>query len=208
MARRESCADDRRRARHRARDGQDVRARGRGRRDRGHQPRRRRGGSGRPQEQGARALPVAVNVADPASVSAMVGATLEAFGRIDILINNAGVGGNTPFLETASRTGTGSSASISRELSWWRRRCAREMVKTRRRQDRQHRLAFGPARRQRPRGVRVREGRARTADQGHGGRARRTTSTSTTSPPARSRPRWRNSPTIRRPAPPTTISSR
>jgi len=50
-------------------------------------------------QQGARAVAVAVNVADPASVSAMVASVLDAFGRIDILINNAGVGGNTPFLE-------------------------------------------------------------------------------------------------------------
>ena len=49
---------------------------------------------------GARAKAVAVDVADPASVQAMIAATLSAFGRIDILMNNAGVGGNTPFLET------------------------------------------------------------------------------------------------------------
>ena len=49
---------------------------------------------------GARALPVQVDVADPGSVAAMVGAIVAAFGRIDILSNNAGVGGNTPFLET------------------------------------------------------------------------------------------------------------
>src|SRR3712207_5922814 len=52
-------------------------------------------------QQGGRAVPVAVDVADPASVSAMVRSVLDAFGRIDILINNAGVGGNTPFLEIA-----------------------------------------------------------------------------------------------------------
>jgi NAD(P)-dependent dehydrogenase (short-subunit alcohol dehydrogenase family) len=51
-------------------------------------------------EQGGKAVPVAVDVADPASVSAMVAAVKGAFGRIDILVNNAGVGGNTPFLDT------------------------------------------------------------------------------------------------------------
>ena len=50
---------------------------------------------------GARALPVAVNVADPASVTALIGTILSSYGRVDILINNAGVGGNTPFLETS-----------------------------------------------------------------------------------------------------------
>ncbi len=50
---------------------------------------------------GARTLPLAVNVADPASVQAMIADVLKAYGRIDILMNNAGVGGNTPFLETS-----------------------------------------------------------------------------------------------------------
>src|SRR5215218_2683680 len=50
-------------------------------------------------QQGARTIPIAVNVADPASVSAMVASVLDSLGRIDLLINNAGVGGNTPFLE-------------------------------------------------------------------------------------------------------------
>jgi 3-oxoacyl-[acyl-carrier protein] reductase len=49
----------------------------------------------------ARTIPVAVNVADPASVAAMVDAVRKAFGRIDILVNNAGVGGNTAFLDTS-----------------------------------------------------------------------------------------------------------
>jgi NAD(P)-dependent dehydrogenase (short-subunit alcohol dehydrogenase family) len=51
--------------------------------------------------QGGRAIAVAVDIADPASVSAMVASVIDAFGHIDILINNAGVGGKTPFLETS-----------------------------------------------------------------------------------------------------------
>ena len=52
-------------------------------------------------EQVGRAIPVTLNVADPASVSAMVASVIHAFGRIDILVNNAGIGGKTPFLETS-----------------------------------------------------------------------------------------------------------
>lgn len=50
---------------------------------------------------GARTMAVAVNVADQPSVEAMVKAVVTAHGRIDVLMNNAGVGGNIPFLETS-----------------------------------------------------------------------------------------------------------
>jgi NAD(P)-dependent dehydrogenase (short-subunit alcohol dehydrogenase family) len=63
-------------------------------------------------QQGGRAVAVAVNVADPASVSAMVASVLDAFGRIEILINNAGIGGNSRSLRSALKSGTGSSPSI------------------------------------------------------------------------------------------------
>jgi 2-dehydro-3-deoxy-D-gluconate 5-dehydrogenase len=43
------------------------------------------------QETGAKALSVAADVRDEASVQAMVRATVEAFGGIDILVNNAGI---------------------------------------------------------------------------------------------------------------------
>lgn len=46
---------------------------------------------------GALAMPC--DVRDPASVQAMVDATVARFGRLDILIGNAGVGGYGPFLE-------------------------------------------------------------------------------------------------------------
>ena len=49
---------------------------------------------------GARSLGLGVDVADGTSVKAMIDATLRTFGRVDILMNNAGVGGNTPFLDT------------------------------------------------------------------------------------------------------------
>lgn len=40
-----------------------------------------------------------VDVSDHASVAEMVGAIVARHGRLDILINNAGIGGNTPFLD-------------------------------------------------------------------------------------------------------------
>ena len=49
---------------------------------------------------GGHTLPIHADVGDPASVAGMVRAVVAAFGRIDILSNNAGIGGNTPFLET------------------------------------------------------------------------------------------------------------
>lgn len=42
----------------------------------------------------------AVNVADQASVETLMENVIAQYGQLDILINNAGIGGNTPFLET------------------------------------------------------------------------------------------------------------
>src|SRR5213592_4979066 len=44
---------------------------------------------------GGRALATLTDVADEASVGRMVSATLDEFGQIDILINNAGIAGPT-----------------------------------------------------------------------------------------------------------------
>jgi len=41
---------------------------------------------------GRAALPVATDIADPAASTAMVQAAIERFGRVDVLINNAGIG--------------------------------------------------------------------------------------------------------------------
>ena len=48
---------------------------------------------------GARMLPVPTDVGDPASVGALFGATREAFGRLDLLFNNAGSGAPSVPLE-------------------------------------------------------------------------------------------------------------
>jgi NADP-dependent 3-hydroxy acid dehydrogenase YdfG len=57
-------------------------------------------GSRRAEDPGVEgALVKACDVRDPASVQAMVEATLERFGRLDILVGNAGVGAYGPFLD-------------------------------------------------------------------------------------------------------------
>ncbi|MCR3722254.1 MULTISPECIES: SDR family NAD(P)-dependent oxidoreductase [Prauserella salsuginis group] len=52
----------------------------------------------RVRETGRRALTVATDVADATSVEAMAAAAVDEFGRIDVLINNAGVGTAVPAL--------------------------------------------------------------------------------------------------------------
>jgi len=53
------------------------------------------------QDGGAPALHVAGDVARPADVDKVVAATLQAFGRVDVLVNNAGVVDDAPFLDLA-----------------------------------------------------------------------------------------------------------
>jgi NAD(P)-dependent dehydrogenase (short-subunit alcohol dehydrogenase family) len=48
---------------------------------------------------GGKAIPVRCDVSKPADVEAAIGATLKAFRRIDVLVNNAGVVDDAPFLE-------------------------------------------------------------------------------------------------------------
>jgi NAD(P)-dependent dehydrogenase (short-subunit alcohol dehydrogenase family) len=51
-------------------------------------------------DNGCRALPIQADISDPLSVERMMNAAVEAFGRLDILINNAGIGHARAFLET------------------------------------------------------------------------------------------------------------
>jgi NAD(P)-dependent dehydrogenase (short-subunit alcohol dehydrogenase family) len=50
---------------------------------------------------GRRALIVAGDAAEPQTATTLVAATVAAFGRIDVLVNNAGILRRTPFLEIA-----------------------------------------------------------------------------------------------------------
>lgn len=49
---------------------------------------------------GGRALAVEVDVADPSRIEQMIAATLATFGRLDVLVNNAGIGLTKLFLNT------------------------------------------------------------------------------------------------------------
>jgi NAD(P)-dependent dehydrogenase (short-subunit alcohol dehydrogenase family) len=51
------------------------------------------------QSEGFDALPIALDIANETSVTKMAQKTLEHWGRIDILINNAGIESSKPFLE-------------------------------------------------------------------------------------------------------------
>jgi NAD(P)-dependent dehydrogenase (short-subunit alcohol dehydrogenase family) len=51
-------------------------------------------------ERGVQAIPIKVNVADPASVEAMVKQVIDQFGRLDIAFNNAGINKNSAAEET------------------------------------------------------------------------------------------------------------
>ena len=50
---------------------------------------------------GGKALAVRCNVREEESIYAMVQRAMDAFGRIDVLVNNAGVGTYRPFLEAS-----------------------------------------------------------------------------------------------------------
>lgn len=51
---------------------------------------------------GRRAFSVAVDVADQPQVQRAIASVAERFGRIDVLVNNAGVGNTAPFLELSA----------------------------------------------------------------------------------------------------------
>ena len=82
-------ARHRQHARHRPRDRRDARRRGRARRRR--RPRRRRAREEAAGAIGGGAQGFACDVADTASVDALVEDVEKAFGAIDILVNNAGL---------------------------------------------------------------------------------------------------------------------
>ena len=55
------------------------------------------------EEAGGRALAVACNVREEESIRDMVNRTLDEYGAVDVLVNNAGIGGYVPFLQMTLR---------------------------------------------------------------------------------------------------------
>src|SRR5262245_33982481 len=49
---------------------------------------------------GGRAIAIQADVSEPTQVNALIADTLAQFGRLDVLVNNAGIGSNKPVLET------------------------------------------------------------------------------------------------------------
>ena len=61
------------------------------------------------QQLGVKAIALGCDVKNPDSIQEMVEATLSQFGRIDVLINNAGISWGLPSRRCGSRIGTRSS---------------------------------------------------------------------------------------------------
>jgi NAD(P)-dependent dehydrogenase (short-subunit alcohol dehydrogenase family) len=63
-------------------------------------------------EAGRRALPVAMDLRDAASIEAAAEAADAEFGRVDVLVNNSGVGGpSAPVVKMRSMSGRTPSVS-------------------------------------------------------------------------------------------------
>lgn len=77
-------------------------------------------------ERAVGALPIIADAADTASAKAAVADVLARFGRIDVLVANAGGHGFSPVGRPTTRAGMRRSARISPRLSRWRgRHCPR-----------------------------------------------------------------------------------
>jgi 2-dehydro-3-deoxy-D-gluconate 5-dehydrogenase len=67
---------------------------------------------------GVRAAAIAVDVADEPSVETLIARAVDAFGRIDIVVNNAGTNVRKPPEELALRSGTTSWTPTSPAPFW------------------------------------------------------------------------------------------
>ncbi|HAA75592.1 TPA: 3-oxoacyl-ACP reductase [Candidatus Latescibacteria bacterium] len=81
---------------------------------------------------GGKGLAVPTDVSDPASVEALFGETVDAFGRVDFLFNNAGVGSPRALLEDLTDEQWNTVVSINLTGSFL---CTREAFKVMKDQD-------------------------------------------------------------------------
>ena len=81
---------------------------------------------------GGKALAVPTDVSDPASVTALFGETVDAYGRLDLLFNNAGVGSPKALLEDLTDEQWNTVVSINLTGSFL---CTREAFKVMKDQD-------------------------------------------------------------------------
>ena len=107
---------------------------------------------------GRRALTVATDVSDPDSCQALVDAAMEEFGRVDVLVNNAGIGTAVPATRETPEQFRGVIDVNLNGCYWMAQACGRVMQPGS--QHRQHLLGARPDdRRAAPGGVRRLEGR-------------------------------------------------
>lgn len=76
---------------------------------------------------GRRALAVATDVADPEQCTALAAAAVEEFGRLDVLVNNAGVGTAVPALRETPEQFRGVVEVNLEGAYWMAQACARVM---------------------------------------------------------------------------------
>jgi NAD(P)-dependent dehydrogenase (short-subunit alcohol dehydrogenase family) len=76
---------------------------------------------------GRRALCIATDVADPASCEAIVAAAMDKFGRVDVLVNNAGIGTAVPATRETPEEFRGVIDVNLNGCYWMAQACARVM---------------------------------------------------------------------------------
>jgi NAD(P)-dependent dehydrogenase (short-subunit alcohol dehydrogenase family) len=77
---------------------------------------------------GRRAVAIATDVADPTSCSALVEAALDAFGHVDVLVNNAGLGAAVPAISEAPEQFRAVLEVNLEGAYWMAQACARAMA--------------------------------------------------------------------------------
>ena len=119
---------------------------------------------------GRRAVPCSLEITSRASAEDMAAAAVKEFGRIDILVNSAGMNIRKEILSITDADWDQVLTTNLKGVLYCCQAVGKHMVQQAVRQDRQHRLDLllpGPPG---PRGLRLQQGRADPADPGHGHR--------------------------------------